>query len=179
MDEFRRKIDIYKDVEFVVRNAKKTQVPSDTEEPLLEINLSEPETLYSVSCKIRSFLQDKPDDYQFTLYLVCGNIPSKDANLIADYIKSITQPIVIAFRGVVHFDFIEVLVNREVYISPSSQIQYSKSKLHDTLRNIMLGNSEISTKFMKRFIDEYWKLNEGSMLPISELAILGLNIKSL
>jgi hypothetical protein len=143
--------------------------PDQTEEgSLLEINLSEPETLYSMSSKVREYLRNKPDDFNLTIYLVCGSTPSCDAGLFADYIKDLTQPVTVVFRGIVHFDFIHLFIQNFVYVNKSCQLQYSKVKLHDTLKNL-LEKPEAYKRFMQRFVDEYWKLNEGNLLPVTEL----------
>lgn len=145
---------------------------------MLEVDISYPETLFSMSRPIREFLSDKPDDYQLTLYLVCGNVPSVDAGLLFEYIKDVTQPILIVFRGIIHFDFIQIFIDNTVYISTQSQIMYSKQKLHNTMKNFMI-KPECFKRFMQRFIDEYWKLDEGNLLPISELKILGIEFENL
>lgn len=148
------------------------------DESMVEIDISEPETLYTMSKGIREHLKDKPDDYELTVYLVCGNVPSKDAGLLADYLKDVVQPIVVAFRGIIHFDFIHLFINNTVYINTQSQVMYSKMKLHDTMKNFMI-KPECFKKFMQRFVDEYWKLNEGNLLPISELKTLGIEFENL
>tara|TARA_R110000868_G_scaffold12456_11_gene59587 strand:+ start:876 stop:1403 length:528 start_codon:yes stop_codon:yes gene_type:complete len=152
--------------------------PDQEEESVIEVNLSDPETLYSMSSIVRSHLKDKPDDYQLTLYLVCGNVPSKDVDLFAEYLKDLTQPIVVAFRGIIHFDFIHIFIDNVVYINETSKIRYSKEKLHDTMKNFLV-KPEAYKKFMQRFVDEYWRLNEGNMLPISELGVLGIKTEIL
>jgi len=145
---------------------------------VLELNLSEPETLYSMTSRVREFLKDKPDDFEFTLYLVCGNVPSKDAGLLADYIKDLTQRTTIVFRGIIHFDFIHLFIQNMVYVNKSCQVQYSKTKLHDTLNNL-LEKPDSYKRFMQRFVDDYWKLNEGNLLPLAELEKLGIKIEQL
>lgn len=151
---------------------------SEPDERLIEIDLSEPETLYTMSKRVRDHLKDKPDDYELTVYLVCGNVPSKDAGLFAEYLKDVTQPIVVAFRGIIHFDFIHLFISNKVYVNTSSQIMYSRAKLHDTMKNFMIKPDSFK-RFMQRFIDEYWKLNENNLLPISELKTLGIEFENL
>lgn len=148
------------------------------EETLLEVNISEPETLYSMSSKVREFLRNKPDDFGFTLYLVCGSVPSCDAGLFADYVKDLTHPTTIVFRGIIHFDFIHLFIHNTVHVNRTCQVQYSKSKLHDTLKNFLV-KPESYKRFMQRFVDEYWKLNEGNLLPVGELEKLGINTELL
>jgi hypothetical protein len=175
MENF-KKFSLYEDTNRKIFS--KFIAPDQLEERVLDINISEPETLYSMSSKVREFLKDKPEDYELTLYLVCGNIPSKDAGLFAEYLKDLTQPIVVVFRGIVHFDFIHLFLDNLVYLNTSSQIQYSKIKLHDTMKNL-LTKPDTYKKFVQRFVDEYWKLNEGNMLPISELEALGIKTEPL
>lgn len=147
-------------------------------ESMLEIDISEPQTLFSMSSKVREVLMNKPDDYELPIYLVCGNVCSKDAGLFADYLKDVTQPILIAFRGIVHFDFIHLFLENEVHINSQSKVMYSRAKLHDTMKNFLLSPKSFKM-FMQRFVDEYWKFSEGTLLPISELELLGIETKTL
>lgn len=148
------------------------------ESSLLEIDMSEPETLYSMSSKVREVLRDKPDDYELVIYLVCGKRPSVDAGLFVDYLKDVIQPLKIAFRGIVHFEFIHLFLINTVHVHSQAQIRYSKDKLHDTMKSFLI-KPESFKRFMQRFVDEYWKLNEGNMLQISELEALGIKTETL
>lgn len=160
-------------------DARKTTTDNpDVEGLLVEIDMSEPHTLYSMCKPFRDATKDKPDDLPVTLYLVCGNTCSRDAGLLAEYFKGVSNPLQIAFRGIVHFDFIQLFLDHTVYLNTESQIVYSKTKLHDTLKNLLL-KPEAYKKFMQRFVDEYWRLNEGNLLPYTELLSLGIKVELL
>jgi hypothetical protein len=170
---------LYDDEERSITGTSTNFINPDQEDgTLLEISLSEPENLYTMTSKVREFLKNKPDNFELTLYLVCGNNPSKDAGLFADYIKDLVQPVVVAFRGIIHFDFIHLFIQNVVYVNNSCQIEYSKHKLHDTLKNL-LEKPDSYKRFMQRFVDEYWKLNEGNRLPLTELEKLGIKTEIL
>jgi len=151
---------------------------SELESNIVEVDMSEPNTLFSMSSKVRDALKDKPDDYDLIVYLVCGKIPSVDAGLFADYLRDVVQPIRIAFRGIVHFEFVHLFLTKIVHVHSQSQIMYSKEKLHDAMKSF-LTRPDAFKKFMQRFVDEYWKLNEGNMLQISELEALGIKTETL
>lgn len=150
----------------------------ESESNMVEVDMSEPNTLFSMSSKVRDALRDKPDDYDLIVYLVCGKIPSVDAGLFADYLKDVVQPIRIAFRGIVHFEFVNLFLNKTIHVHSQTQIMYSKEKLHYAMKSF-LTRPEAFKKFMQRFVDEYWKLNEGNMLQISELESLGIKTEIL
>jgi len=151
---------------------------AESESNMVEVDMSEPNTLFLMSSKVRDALRDKPNDYDLIVYLVCGKIPSVDAGLFADYLKDVVQPIRIAFRGIVHFEFIHLFLSNLIHVHSQTQIMYSKEKLHDAMKSF-LAKPEAFKKFMQRFVDEYWKLNEGNMLQISELEALGIKTETL
>lgn len=151
---------------------------SQTTRPILiEIDLSKPLTLLEMINLVRNQIESLPSETEITVYFVCGReCKSSDVGLFVDYLQTIENPLSIAVRGYVHFDFIKLLFSfPSVAVSSNLKLIYSKVKLHEGLVQ-MMANREIMQKFMSNFISSYHKLEEGSTLDVSDLNSIGIKL---
>lgn len=143
----------------------------------IEIDLSQG-SLYSLITPIREFLRDKPEDRIITIYLVCGQTYSPDVHLFVEFLKSVSNPLKIVFRGIIHMDFVSLFLDY-----PNSQVDskckliYSKSKLHNFMKQL-LQDPLIFRTFLERFIDHYHKLEDGVQFDVTEMKIMGIQIET-
>lgn len=151
-----------------------SQQPMST---LIEIDLSRQQTLMELVNLVRNRIEPLPSDSELTIYFVCGReLKCNDVNLFIDYLQTIENPLSIIIRGYVHFDFIKLLFSfPSTTVNSNLKLIYSKVKLHDALVQ-MLSNKEIVQKFMTNFISSYHKLEEGSLLDISDLTSCGIKL---
>lgn len=146
---------------------------------LIEIDLGEKSTLFDLCKPIRDYLSDKPEDLKLTVYLVCGMTSSSDASLFIDFLKTVSNPISIVFRGVIHISFIELFLRfDDVVVIPGSTFRFSEKDLHQFMKKL-LAKPELYRNFIQRYSDQYWKLKEGDYIDIDELILLGIKLQKL
>lgn len=164
---------------FNIYEDEKTKIQQSTSlEIHAEIDLSETKSFYDLIQPIRNFLKDKPEDFVMTVYFVSGKTCSKDIKLFTNYLKSVQNPIRIIFRGILHMEMMGLLLSYdEISLDQSCKLLYSKEKLHDFLIDL-LDYPDFFRKFLQRFTEEYWKLQDGSALDITELNLLGIQFKT-
>lgn len=144
---------------------------------LIEIDLSRQQTLMELVNLVRQRIEPLPSNTEITIYFVCGReLKCNDVNLFVDYLQTIENPLTVIIRGFVHFDFIKLLFSfPSTTVNSNLKLIYSKVKLHDALVQ-MLNNKEIMQKFMTNFIQSYHKLEEGSLLDITDLTSFGIKL---
>ncbi len=172
MEEF-KKFSLYDEEEPI----SKTETSESTSTGIdLEIDLSSG-TLYALINPIREFLKDKPEDRLLTVYLVCGNTCSSDVCLFVDFLKTVTNPLRIVFRGIIHMDFIKLfLTYPNIYVDSTCKMIYVKNKLHNFISDLLI-NPNILRAFLQRFVETYHNLSDESTLDISELNLIGIQIE--
>lgn len=134
---------------------------------LIEIDLSSPNTLMQCIKPLKDYLIDKPDDLNITVYIVCGMNPSSDVNMFLKYLFGIKNPKTIIFRGIIHFEFIELFLKEKVTIAEGSKLLFNKSKLFDGMSGMISYQSNFR-KFLQRFIDSYNQLGDNQLLDSTE-----------
>jgi len=144
---------------------------------LIEIDLSKPLTLLEMINLVRSQIESLPPETEITVYFVCGReCRGSDIGLFIDYLQTIENPVSVVVRGYVHFDFVKLLFSfPTVSVSSNLKLVYSKVKLHEGLVQ-MMANREIMQKFMSNFISSYHKLEEGTILDVSDLNSIGIKL---
>ncbi len=125
---------------------------------------------------IREAIEDKPEGYQFGIYIICGYEFNQDIPLFIDYLNSIDEIFKIRyyFRGLIHPEFMSFLFTDDVYFQSNVKFVYKSGSLHEILKGL-LGNSKIFNAFIQRFIDSY---NEKTfhLIDLTELETIGFKI---
>jgi len=147
---------------------------------LIDVDLSKPNTLLEMINSVRYELESRSIEQELTIYFVCGReLKCQDVNLFIDYLQTLENPLSIAVRGYVHFDFIKLLFSFPVIkVASNLKLIYSKAKLHDGLQQ-MMNNKDIMQKFMQLFISTYHKLEEGTLLDITDMSSFGIKLEQL
>lgn len=127
---------------------------------------------------IRNLLEDKPDNFSFSLYIVSGKEVHDDFSLFCDYLKGLIKTgttINFYFRGTLHGSFIPLLIQPTTMVSKDCNFLYDPTKLQLLLGNICKEN--LTERFIQRFDSVYRYLVSESYLDISELYLIGLDLK--
>lgn len=174
MEDF-KKFSLYDD-EVVESTDSNILVISSANQIDVEINLSEG-TLFDLINPIREFIKDKPEDRLITVYLVCGNTCSNDVCLFVDFLKTVSNPLRIAFRGIIHMNFIKLFLEYpDIRVDAKCRMIYSKDKLHSFMTDLLI-NPNIFRTFLQRFVNDYYKLETGSAIDVTELNLIGIQIE--
>lgn len=174
MEDF-KKFSLYDEEDTVEETTTEFKTPS-TNTIDVEINLSEG-TLFDLINPIREFLKDNPEDRLITVYLVCGNTCSNDVCLFVDFLKTVSNPLRIVFRGIIHMDFIKLFLEYpDIRVDAKCRMIYSKDKLHSFMTDLLI-NPNIFRTFLQRFVNDYYKLETGSTIDVTELNLIGIQIE--
>lgn len=134
------------------------------DQQLVEIDLSLGQSLLSLIKPIKDYLVDRPDDLELNLYIVCGNQCSNDAKLFLHYLSGIPNPVNIIFRGIIHFDFLELFLKyKDIRVDSECKLAFDCKKLHVALSTLIKYQSN-SRLFLQRYIDSYSLIHESTLL---------------
>lgn len=128
---------------------------------------------------VRNLLDDKPDNFNFSLYIVSGKEIHQDFELFANYLKGLMtngHEIRFYFRGILHYPFIPLLVLDSTFVAETCKFHYSPKILHFLLKNL-LAEKGLAEKFMQRFVHDYKDYDFDLYLNLNELEIIGFNLK--
>lgn len=129
---------------------------------------------------IRNLLEDKPDNFSFSLYIVSGKEIHQDFELFVKYLKGLMgtgNGISFYFRGILHYQFIPLLTLDSTFVAETCKFHYSPKTLHFLLKNL-LEEKGLAEKFMQRFVHDYKNYDFDLYLNLSELEVIGFNLKT-
>lgn len=127
--------------------------------------------------KVRNYTLDKPNDYNFKLYIVAGFTVKPDIELFIDYLNRLEVNFQIFIRGLIHPSFVHILNFPNVFLEQKVRLIYKTDELHLLMKNLMKEPKTFRT-FIQRFIDEYNRQISDFYLDVTELKTIGFNFET-
>lgn len=171
---------------FSLYDEEKTAIQSDStggfsdfdqeESALIEIDLSQ--NLYNLCKPIRDYLKDKPESLNLNVYFVSGATSSPDVHLFVDYLKTLPNLVSVYFRGIIHTNMISLFFKFEnILVDKDCRLKYDPKELNFLLSNL-LQNPMIFNNFIQRFSTDYHRIKNETYFDLTELNMLGFNLKT-
>lgn len=148
----------------------------DNNNLFISVDISLGKSLYEMIEPVRLVLFDKPKT-DVVIYLICGKKCSKDLSDFCEHLLDLDHELNIFLRGYIHPELFRLILNRSVKVHNKCRLVYTHEKLHKLLSELK-QNQTILTNFMRRFLDQYYLLPKESLLDLTELNMLGLEIKT-
>lgn len=137
----------------------------------------ERDSLFELTQKIRNFTINRPSGSEIKVYIVSGHTANRDLSIFVDYVKSLDYDFTFIIRGIVHCDFLQLLVSPKTLVESNTKFFYCRQRLHDTMASLM-ENPKVFRLFVQRFIDHYHKQPSDFYLDVTELQTLGFEFQT-
>lgn len=151
-------------------------IQSTENDLLITVDFSK-ETFGEMVEKVRLIIQPLPSTTEVNIFILSGYNPHPDAGLFLDYVKGLDRSFNFFFRGIIHLEFLKLLLLENVFVHEGSKLKYDTNKTHEFQKQLMLFPT-VFRNYFQRFIDSYNKLSGEIFMDVTEMKALGFTFQT-